>query len=83
MPDLIVLDGGKGQLKATKNINLPSIALAKFKKLDGKIYSHFSKKCIFLSQLPEETKNFLLFLRDEAHRFAISYHRLKREKEIK
>ncbi len=82
MPDLIVLDGGKCQLQATKNINLPSIALTKFKKFDGKIYSHFSKKYVFLSQLPEETKNFFLFLRDEAHRFAISYHKLKRRKEI-
>jgi len=50
MSDLIVLDGRKGQLKATKNINFPSIAF---------------------------------FLRDEARRFAIFYHRLKRKKEIK
>jgi len=82
MPDLIVLDGGRAQLKATKNINFPSIALAKFKKFDGKIYSHFSKNYLLLSQLPEEVKNFFLFLRDEAHRFAISYHKLKRKKEI-
>ena len=82
MPNLIVLDGGKAQLKATKNINFPSVALAKVKKFDGKIYSHFSKKYLLLSQLPEEVKNFFLFLRDEAHRFAISYHKLKRKKEI-
>ena len=82
MPSLIVLDGGKAQLKATKKIEIPSVALAKKGRFEGKIYSHFSKNYLLLSELPDEVRNFFLFLRDEAHRFALAYHRLKRKKEL-
>ncbi|MCD6270253.1 GIY-YIG nuclease family protein [bacterium] len=82
MPDLILLDGGRPQLKAIEQIDVPSIALAKIKKSSGKIYSHFSKSYILIDNLPENIRNTLLLARDEAHRFAISYHKLRRKKEI-
>ena len=77
MTDLIVLDGGKAQLKAGKNLDIPIIALAKKqrKKSSGKIYTHYSKKGLDLDDLPQEVKNTLLQIRDEAHRFAITYHK--------
>ncbi|MCD6550207.1 GIY-YIG nuclease family protein [bacterium] len=81
-PDLIVLDGGKAQLKAVKKLDIPTITLAKEKrkKIFGKIYSPFSKKELDLKKLPSEISSTLLALRDEAHRFAITYHKKRRKK---
>jgi len=80
-PNLIILDGGKGHLnmarKVLRNFHLeiPLIAVAKGskrKKLD--IYS--------FGTVPEISKNTIEKVRDEAHRFAIKYHRKLREKII-
>lgn len=76
LPDLIVLDGGKGQLKAAQSaqeafhINIPCIALAKQK---NNIYTTKTKQFI---NLPQNSPALLLIqrIRDEAHRFAKSYH---------
>ncbi len=85
-PSLIVLDGGKPQLnsvlKITGPTKIPIVAIAKDKKFGDKIYSPFSLSPIFLKNLPEEVKNFFIFARDESHRFAISYHRLRRKKTL-
>ncbi|QSE98342.1 excinuclease ABC subunit UvrC [Fulvivirga lutea] len=83
-PDLIVIDGGKGQLSMVKKAlvdlgiygEIPVIGIAK--KLEeiyfpeDKYPVHISKKSI--------TLRLLQHLRDEAHRFAITFHRLKRSK---
>ncbi|MCD6429583.1 GIY-YIG nuclease family protein [bacterium] len=82
MPDLILLDGGKGQLKAAKGIDIPVLSLAKIKKHSGKLYSPFSKNFALLDELPQDLKNLFLQIRDEAHRFAISYHKLRRKKSL-
>ena len=76
-PDLILVDGGKAQLNA-------AISAAKRHKLRAKItalakknnelYIEGRQKPVRLKDLPRETANLLLRLRDEAHRFAISYH---------
>ncbi len=79
-PDLILLDGGKGQLKAAKTINIPVLSLAKSEKGSGKIFSLFSKNFIYADKLPESIKNTFLQIRDEAHRFAIRYHKKRRIK---
>ena len=81
-PDLIMLDGGKGQLKAVQKLDIPAIALAKGKRkgVSGKIYSFFSKEGLDLNKLPSEISSTLLSLRDEAHRFAITYHKKRRKK---
>jgi excinuclease ABC subunit C len=91
LPDLILIDGGKGQLKSAKNIDIPTIALAKigdkdsamFATSDGKLFTKFSKNYAQLSKLPPNLSNLFLQVRDEAHRFAIGYNKLRREKEIK
>jgi len=38
------------------------------------------KEPIFLKDIPQEISNLILRIRDEAHRFAISYHKKLREK---
>ena len=81
-PDLIVLDGGKGQLSAgfkvlaELKLDINCIALAK--KFE-RIYIKGKKNPI---SLPRDSKalHVLQRLRDEAHRFAINYHRHLRDK---
>ncbi|MGQ9618590.1 MAG: excinuclease ABC subunit UvrC [Candidatus Aminicenantia bacterium] len=81
-PDLILVDGGKGQLnsaiKALEELgitNLPVIAIAKEEELlyvKGKDGLRLERTSPFLKLLQR--------IRDEAHRFAISFHRMRREK---
>lgn len=82
LPNLIVIDGGKGQLHTALkeldklNIQIDIIALAK--KLE-EIYIPGLSHSI---RLEENSKALLLLrkIRDEAHRFTIKYHRQKRSK---
>lgn len=82
-PDLILVDGGKGQLNAARGAleelgvgNLPVVSLAKKKET---IFAPDRKKGISLERTSPALKLFQN-IRDEAHRFAISFHRLRREK---
>jgi|TARA_B110000046_G_scaffold174047_1_gene197352 excinuclease ABC subunit C len=79
LPDLIVVDGGKGQLSAAcislKNLGIygkiPIIGIAK--RLE-EIYFPEDSIPIYLSKKSSALK-LLQFIRDEAHRFAIKHHR--------
>ena len=82
-PDLIVIDGGKGQLSSaieiireTLDINIPIIGLAE--KLE-EIYLPFSPVPLILDRAAPSLQ-ILQALRDEAHRFAITFHRSLRGK---
>jgi excinuclease ABC subunit C len=82
-PDLILVDGGKGQLNAARGAleelgvgNLPVVSLAKKEEI---IFAPDRKKGIRLERTSPALKLFQN-IRDEAHRFAISFHRLRREK---
>jgi len=82
-PDLILVDGGKGQLNAARGAleelgvgNLPVVSLAKKEEI---IFAPDRKKGISLERTSPALKLFQN-IRDEAHRFAISFHRLIREK---
>ena len=78
LPDLVLIDGGKGQLGAAREImkelgfeHLPTIGLAKQFEL---VYMEDRDEPIVLP--PRSRALFLLQrIRDEAHRFAITYHR--------
>ena len=82
LPDLIIIDGGPGQLGAALgeleklNLKIPIISLAK--KLE-EIYEPGFEKPKRLKPTDPKLK-LLQRIRDEAHRFAIKYHRLLREK---
>jgi excinuclease ABC subunit C len=85
-PDLILIDGGKGQLssavEALDELDLyGQVAIAGIAKRLEEIYVpgdsvplHISKKSASLKLIQQ--------LRDEAHRFAITFHRSKRSKSI-
>ncbi len=88
-PDLILIDGGKGQYSvARETINelglhdIPIIAIAKgkFRNSGNETFFHNGKEYKF--QKNDPTLFFLQRLRDESHRFAISAHRAKRKKGI-
>jgi len=89
LPDLILIDGGKGQYSVSREVlnelglhDLPILAVAKGKKRNAgeeKIY-HENKEFILSKNDP--LLFFIQRLRDEAHRFAISTHRAKRKKNL-
>lgn len=80
IPDLILIDGGKGQLSSVKEVlpGAPIIALAK------------REERVFSSQFPDgivldpatPVGQLLISLRDYAHHFAITYHKHRRLKEF-
>lgn len=80
-PDLIVIDGGKGQIQAVKEKvpGIPVIGLAKrFEEII--IPKPDNKWKVLRLDLTSPALHVLERVRDEAHRFAISYHRLLRKK---
>jgi excinuclease ABC subunit C len=83
-PSLIVVDGGRGQLSvatkvlADQDLHIPAIGLAKrleevyFPDRPDPLRIHRGSEALFVLQ----------HIRDEAHRFAVTYHREKRSKRV-
>ncbi len=85
LPDLIVIDGGKGQLSAaTKSLQalglqLPCISLA---KENEEVYLPKTKKPVIIAKSKPSLK-ILQYARDETHRFGVAYNRTIRKNQIK
>jgi excinuclease ABC subunit C len=89
-PDLVLIDGGAGQLSAARGVlqdlgvtDVPLVAIAKGPDRDaGREWFHVDGRAPF--QLPprDPVLYFLQRLRDEAHRFAISTHRAGRSRSL-
>jgi excinuclease ABC subunit C len=85
MPNLIIIDGGKGQLSSAVeelkkfNLRIPIISLA---KRDEEVFVPGFSHPIRLDR-KDSALQLLQEIRDEAHRFAITYNRLLRSKKIK
>jgi excinuclease ABC subunit C len=81
LPDLILLDGGQGHLNAIRKVlseqklHIPLIAVAKGPKRDRTDIYSFGENFVI-------SKELLSQIRDEAHRFAIAYHRKLRGKKF-
>ncbi len=84
LPDLIVVDGGKGQLSAALaelrrlSLSIPAIAIA---KREEEIYIPGLRFPLPI-QKKERASLFLQEIRDEAHRVAVTYNRLLRSKKL-
>jgi excinuclease ABC subunit C len=90
LPDLLILDGGRGQLSAgleslaASDCDLQIVALAKARKGRGpvaaeeRIFLPGRDQPVILERASPE-RLFCERIRDEAHRFAIGYHRSRRE----
>jgi len=84
LPDLVVIDGGKGQLHSAVNIfqelNLfPKVMLISIAKRLEEIFKPGDPIPLYLDKNSESLK-VIQRLRDEAHRFGITHHRNKRSK---
>lgn len=77
-PDLIIIDGGKGQLSAVKEIfdgkNIDGIELISLAKREEEVFTLYSDDSVKISHRDYSLK-MLQRIRDEAHRFAITYFR--------
>ena len=87
LPDLILIDGGRAHLNVAKNeltkieggaLKIPVISIAKGKE---HIYAEGKARPLKLSRRHPALK-LIMRMRDEAHRFAISYHKLLRSKDL-
>ena len=88
-PDLVLVDGGKGQYSVARETmnelglhDIPMIAIAKGKMRNSGNETFFHNGKEFKFSRNDPTLFFLQRLRDESHRFAISAHRAKRKKGI-
>ena len=81
-PDLIILDGGKGQLSAVRKILHKDQLIFAIAKREEEIYVPSSPHPVPSSRLGNECALFIQRVRNETHRFAVSYHRKVRSKEF-
>ena len=89
IPDLVIVDGGKGQYSVSRKIlddygfhDIPIIAIAKGANRNQGDETFIHKTNSIKLDKREPLLFFLQRLRDEAHRFAISSHRIKRKKSL-
>jgi excinuclease ABC subunit C len=89
LPDLVILDGGKGQLSAalavfrTARVNPDVISIAKGqgrKRMEDVLYLPFRKNPLLLPKSSPVFKE-IVRMRDEAHRFAIASHKKWKRRE--
>lgn len=88
VPDLVLIDGGAGQLSVATQIfeelgidTVPYVAISKGEDRNaGREFFHMPGKAPFQLSQDDAVLHYLQRLRDEAHRFAIGTHRSKRAK---
>ncbi|NWJ44422.1 MAG: excinuclease ABC subunit UvrC [Chloroflexi bacterium] len=84
LPDLVIIDGGKGQLSAAvavmKELEMEDIPVVGLAKQHDEIFQPGKPLSVYL---PRNSESLYLVqrIRDEAHRFAITFHRQVRSKE--
>ncbi len=85
LPDLIMVDGGKGQLnsaiKSLKKIGLTNFNIIGLAKRLEEIFLPEKKEPIMIPKTSSSLK-LLQQIRNEAHRFAVTFHREKRKKRV-
>lgn len=89
-PDLLIVDGGKGQLAAVSEVlselglrDMPVVSVAKGRDRDaGREAFFMAGREAFLLPHRDPVLYFVQRLRDEAHRFAIGSHRVRRKKDM-
>ena len=89
LPDLLLLDGGKGQLQVAVDVlsrfnlleTVDLVAIAKEKAEEGEKLFRPGRKNPILLPAHSPVLLYLMRIRDEAHRFGITFHRKLRGKE--
>jgi excinuclease ABC subunit C len=84
-PDLVLIDGGRGQLNAAlevrQELGLASIPMASLAKENEEVFIPGEPQPVYIAK-DSPALHILQRARDEAHRFAISYHQRLRHKEV-
>ncbi len=87
LPDLIIADGGEGQMNAIKevlerqlNVKIPVAGLKKDDKHRTNVLLYGTPAQEFGMKVTDELFRLLVQIQDEVHRFAITYHKQKRSK---
>jgi excinuclease ABC subunit C len=84
IPDLVLIDGGRGQLNAAlevrQELGLDSIPMVSLAKENEEVFIPGDSQPVYIAK-DSPALHILQRARDEAHRFAISYHRKLRHKE--
>ncbi|MDO8470733.1 MAG: GIY-YIG nuclease family protein [bacterium] len=85
-PQVMLIDGGKGQLSsalaALGTRNMPPLRVVALAKKNNELFMEGKREPLLLSDMPRPLAHVLLHIRDEAHRFAITYHRKLRRVDI-
>lgn len=87
LPDLILMDGGKGQINVATdilkefNLSIPVVGLVKDDKHRTRGFIYQNQEVLL--KVNEPLYKFLYKVQEEVHRFAINYHRKLREQEMK
>jgi len=89
LPDMLLLDGGKGQLNIAVNVlaefdllnRIDMVAIAKEKQEEGEKLFRPGRKNPILLPAHSPALLYLMRIRDESHRFGITFHRRLRNKE--
>ncbi|HZQ05463.1 MAG TPA: helix-hairpin-helix domain-containing protein, partial [Anaerolineae bacterium] len=83
MPDLVIIDGGKGQLSAAEQVfremGIEGVKLISLAKREEEIFIPGQPESLRLAR-HSQALHLLQRIRDEAHRFGITYHRSLRAK---
>lgn len=86
LPDLIVIDGGKGHLnvalRALKRIGLEQIECISLAKENEEVYTKYSSEPVIISK-NQKSLMVLQHIRDESHRFGLAYNRKVRKERLK
>lgn len=89
IPDLMIIDGGKGHLSTMQNlmkklnINIPFVCMSKGPDRNaGNEQFHMSSRDVFTLDNKDPIMKYIQLLRDEAHNFAIKKHKTKRSEAI-
>ena len=86
MPNLVVVDGGKGQLSAAlqamQGFDLPRVAVIALAKREEEVFVPGRPDPIVLER-DSAGLQLLQRIRDEAHRFALGFHRQRRDAEAR
>jgi excinuclease ABC subunit C len=81
LPDLIVIDGGRAHLNAAHNVlmrlGLSTIPIVSIAKSPDRIFLVHKREPVPISSSP---LSLIQYVRDEAHRFSLKFHRRKRER---
>ncbi len=84
MPDLVLIDGGLGQLHAAasalEELDLPTQPLASIAKKEEILYAFGSEEDPVVLEKHSPVLHLVQMIRDETHRFAVTFHRQRRAK---